>query len=42
MVDAVHFYQNEQHYEMAKFYFHYGDLLLTKQEINPDVFGDEM
>lgn len=41
MVHAVLFYKAETHAKMAKFFYFYGDMLLSKLENNPDVFGDQ-
>lgn len=41
MVHAVRFYKSETHAKMAKFFYFYGDMLLSKLESNPDVFGEQ-
>ncbi|KAL4427530.1 hypothetical protein ABPG74_019486 [Tetrahymena malaccensis] len=41
MIYAVKFYKSETHVKMSKYFFFYGDMLLSKLENNPDVFGDK-
>lgn len=41
MIHAVKFYKSETHENMSKFFFFYGDMLLSKLENNPDVFGEQ-
>lgn len=41
MIHAVKFYKSETHLSMSKFFYFYGDMLLSKLESNPDVFGEQ-